>query len=766
MTKKISGSEFQADRRFFLKTSAIAGGGIGFGYFNLFENTPSSLKEFLGSATPFSSHALAQSQSKQPDNPASFIKINSSNKVEIVVNRLEFGQGISTALPLILADEMDMPIENVTSSLGGNNPAYNDPFFGMHMTGGSNSIHNSYMQYRTIGATARAMFIEAASKKWNVPASKIKTKNGLVFAAGKEAKYSELIEEALKLPVPQKVDLKKTKDFKLIGKPTKRLDSKTIVNGTKEFGIDFNKEGALVAVVARPPGFNGGEFVKYDSSKSLAIKGVKAVVEVPLDKGGKGIAIVATGYWPAKQARDALIVEWKMGGSQNLDSEKLFEEFKQAAEKPELTALDWKGGVTPETLSKAKDKISATFTFPYLAHAALEPLNCTIEMTEGKCEVWGATQMPGVDTMALAKFTNLKPEQIIIHTLPSGGGFGRRAVPTSEFVLEAAGVSGAWKTFLEKNKNKPEYAKLSSAVKTIWSREDDMRGGYYRPMHVHKAEIGFDEKGNILAWDHVVVGQSILKGSPFEAMMVKNGVDATMTEGLTENVYNLPLRVRLSHPSVNVPVLWWRSVGHTHTAYVTETLVDEIARKLKKDPVAFRLEKLDKKTHARSRAALELAVKKSGYSTKKLPAERAYGVAVHESFRSAVAYVVEVSIEKGKPVVHKVTAGVHCNKVVNPLTAKTQIEGGMNFGLSMLMPGAQITLKNGSVVQNQYTEFTVTRLSDAPKIVDVHFVPSEDNPTGLGEPGTPPILPAVANAIASLTGKYVRNMPKDWNTLS
>jgi isoquinoline 1-oxidoreductase beta subunit len=376
----------------------------------------------------------------------------------------------------------------------------------------------------------------------------------------------------------------------------------------------------------------------------------------------------------------------------------------------------------------------------------MEPLNCTIEFREGGVDVWVGSQFQTIDQMTVAKVLDLKIEQVRLQTMMSGGGFGRRAVPSSDYLMEAAQVAKAWKA-----------AGQTAPLKVMWSREDDIRGGYYRPMHLHRAEIGFDAQGNVLGWQHRIVGQSILMGTPFEQFLVKNGVDGVMVEGVADTPYQVPLALDIHHPKVNVPVLWWRSVGHTHTAYVMETLVDEIARATKQDPVAYRKKLLGDK-HPRHVAALELAVAKSGYGKKPLPKGHAWGVAVHESFGSVVAYVVEASVDNNQPVLHKVTAGVHCNRAINPLNIEAQVQGAALMGLGTTLPGAAITLKDGVVQQSNFSDYTVARMPQMPAI-EVHIVPSEDEPFGMGEPGLPPLAPAFANAIAQLTGKRLRELP-------
>ncbi len=496
----------------------------------------------------------------------------------------------------------------------------------------------------------------------------------------------------------------------------------------------------LTAVVAHPPVF-GAKLKSLDDSAAKAIKGVKAVLRVPTDRGGEGVAIVADGYWPAKQGRDALKVEWDTSAVSKPDTTALLAQFRELAAKPGNVAMQ--ADMAP--LAGAAHKISAEFVFPYLAHAPMEPLNCTVKLDGDQAELWVGTQMPGLDAMAAAKTLGLQPQNIKVHTQMAGGGFGRRAIPTSDYVVEACGVAKAART-----------AGINAPVRTLWSREDDIKGGYYRPMHVHRAEIGFDAQGKILAWDHTIVGQSITKGSPFEAFMVKNGIDATTTEGMKEP-YDVPMKLSVHHPDVNVPVLWWRSVGSTHTAYAMETLIDEVARTTKQDPVAYRLALIGDK-HPRHKAALQLAVAQSGYGKKKLAAGRAWGVAVHESFESVVAYVVEASVKDGTPKLHSVTAGVHCNLAVNPKSVEAQVQGGALMGLGMCLPGAAITLKDGVVEQSNFGDYPVPRITDMPQVT-VHIVPSADPPKGMGEPGVPPLAPAFANAIAQITGKTPRELP-------
>jgi isoquinoline 1-oxidoreductase subunit beta len=691
--------------------------------------------------------------SKPTEQPGAFVTIAKDGTTTVLCNRMDMGQGIETALAMICAEELDADWGKVVTGFGDARANYIDPFMGMHLTGGSNSVKNSYGQYRELGARTRAMLVAAAAKQWGVPAEQISTDNGLVkttAGGGKFASYGDLFEAAMKEPVPGTVVLKDPKQFKLIGKPTGLKVSRAKSSGTQGYGMDVKLPGMLTAVVLRPPVFNG-KIASFDAAGAAQVKGVKAVFPVALDRGGQGLAVVAEGYWPAKTGRDALKVQWDLAGVEKADSAALLVQYRELAKKPGTPAPNEHFKANVAALAGAPKKISAEFNFPYLNHAQMEPLACTVDLQADSCTIHAASQMPGVDAGAAASVLGLKPEQVKIVVLMAGGGFGRRATPTGEWVREAAAVA---KGLADRGQRAP--------VKVVWSREDDMRAGYYRPLTVHRAEIGFDDSGKILAWDHRIVSQSILTGSPFEPFMVQKGVDMTTTEGMREP-YAVPMNLTVHHPKVNVPVLWWRSVGSTHTAYVMETLIDEIAVATKQDPVAYRMALMGNEPKAaRHKAALQLAVDKSGYGKKKLPAGTAWGVAVHESFESVVAYVVQARMQgKGKdakPVLTRVTAGVHCNLCVNPRTVEAQVQGSVVMALATTMPGHKITLKNGEIEQGNFHQMSLPRITDNPAI-DVHIVPSNDPPKGMGEPALPPLAPALANAIARLTGQRHRELP-------
>ncbi len=721
-------------RREFLRATGVAGGGL-------------MLAIGLPSGSGFGGRLAAAQQpgEKFAYPPAAFIKIGTDDIVTVMVNKLEFGQGVFTSMPMLIAEELECDWNKVRAQHAPAAQIYAHPGFGIQMTGGSQSIASSWNQYRVIGATARLMLIEAAAKHWGASIDKIDTRGGVVIEIGgkkRRASYGSLAEAAMQLPVPTRVGVKANpQDFNLIGKPTRRVDSREKVNGRAEFAIDKQLPNLLVAVVARPPVF-GGRVAKLDSDKAKAIKGVTAVLTVPVDRGGTGVAVVANGYWPAKLGRDALVVEWALPvGASSAAQLAQYRQLAQQAGLPARTDGD------ANALAGAAHTISAEYTFPYLAHAAMEPLNCVVDLKADQMTIWCGSQFQTVDQVLGAVAAGLKTEQVELITTFAGGGFGRRANPRADYVVEAVQVAKAMRA-----------AGIEVPVKVIWSREDDMKGGYYRPLHLHRVDIGVDAKGMPSAWQHVIVGQSILKGTAFEKHMVKNGIDSVTTEGVVDTPYTLPnMQVSVHHPELNVPVLWWRSVGHTHTAFVMETLLDEMAAAAKQDPIAYRLALLDAK-HSRHRTVLNLVREKSGWG-KPAPSGRSRGVAIHESFGSVCAHVVEVSVDKNQIRVHRVTSALDCGTAVNPLTIEAQVQSAMVFGLSAALYG-KITLADGRVEQSNFSDYPVLRIAEMPDM-SVHIVPSHAAPTGVGEPGTPPIAPAVANAVFAATGKRLRHLPFD-----
>lgn len=669
--------------------------------------------------------------------PNPFVKIMADNTVVVVSKHFEMGQGTTTGLPTLVAEELDADWSQVSVEWApANKDIYANLMFGAQGTGGSTAIANSFMQYREAGAAARDLMVRAAAKKWKVPASEISVSNGVVsHGSGKQATFGELVGEASGLKPVEKPALKERKDFKLIGNAgLPRKDSKAKTDGTAQFALDIRVPGMAYAVIARPPRF-GGKVKSFDAAEARKVKGVIDVKQID-----RGVVVYGTNTWAAIKGREALSIEWNFTDAENRSSDVMFDEYRRKMDEPGIVARndgDAEGG-----LEKAAKRVTAEFEFPFLVHAPMEPLNCVIKVDGKSAEIWDGCQFPTLAQPTAAQVLGIKPEDVKIHTVYAGGSFGRRANPTSDYVAEAAmaakAVDGKW------------------PVKLIWTREDDIRGGYYRPMFVEKVEAGLDEKGQVIAWNHRLAGKSILIGTFFEKMLVKNGVDSTSVEGASTLPYDIPnIRVDVHNMKTPVPVLWWRSVGHTHTAFSTEVVIDMLAEAAGADPVAFREDLLFE--HPRDLGVLKLAAEKADWG-KPLPKGWGRGVAVHKSFNSYVAEVVEVSTnEDGALKVERVVCAVDCGLVVNPDVVKAQMEGGIGFGLGDAMRG-EITLENGEVVQSNFPDYEVLRIADMPKI-EVHIVPSDEKPTGVGEPGVPPIAPALANAIRAATGKNVLTLP-------
>ncbi|MBI2277880.1 MAG: xanthine dehydrogenase family protein molybdopterin-binding subunit [Dechloromonas sp.] len=674
--------------------------------------------------------------------PNAFLRIGSDNSVTVISKHLEMGQGTYTGLATILAEELDADWKQVrVEGAPADAQRYNNLFWGPAQgTGGSTAMANSWEQMRKAGAAGRAMLVSAAAKRWQVEAAEIVVRDGVVShpASGRKASFGELAVEAAKETVPTDVKLKEPKDFRLIGKQAKRKDSAAKTNGTAKFTQDVFLPGMLVAVVAHPPTF-GAQVKSFDASKTKAIKGVVEVVQIPT-----GVAVLAKDTWSAKKGRDALAVVWDESAAFKLGSAEILARYKEMAKTPGLVAKQT--GDSGKAFAGAAKVVSASYDFPYLAHAAMEPMNCVVKLDADGCEVWNGEQLHTGDQYGLAHVLGLKPEQVKIHMLYAGGSFGRRACKDSDYVIEAAQIAKAI------NGRAP--------VKLVWLREDDMRGGYYRPLFHHALEAAVDGSGKLVGWRHRLVGQSILIGSPFEKMLVKDGIDGVSVEGAANLPYAIPnLTVDLHTPTdIGVPVLWWRSVGSSHTAYSTETFLDEVAATMGKDPVALRLELLAQ--HPRHAGVLKLAADQAGWGQPlkaKAGERRGRGVAVHESFNSYVAHVAEVTVKKdGSLKVDRIVSAVDCGTAINPDNIRSQVEGGIGFALSSLYE--EITLKEGRVEQGNFDGFPLLRITDMPK-VEVHIVPSTAAPTGIGEPGVPPLAPAVANAIAAATGKRLRRLP-------
>ncbi|MCO4876351.1 xanthine dehydrogenase family protein molybdopterin-binding subunit [Paraburkholderia caribensis] len=671
--------------------------------------------------------------------PNAFLRVGADDSVTVIAKHVEMGQGAYTGIATIVAEELDADWSRVrVESAPADAKRYANLAFGtIQGTGGSSAMANSWTQLREAGATARVMLVTAAAQQWKVPASELRTERGVVYhdASGKHATYGSLSSAAAALPVPENVALKDPKNFRLIGSQAPRVDVPPKTDGTAQFTLDVTLPGMLVAVMQRPPLF-GATVRSFDASAAKAVPGVVNVVQVP-----RGVAVVAKSFWAAKQGRDALKVEWDETHAEKRSSADIMAEYRKAAEQPGLPART--EGDASKAIQGAARKLSASYEFPYLAHAPMEPLDAVIKLTANSCEIWAGDQFQTIDQANAARVAGLQPQQVSIHTLYAGGSFGRRANPGSDYIVEAVSIAKA-------------LGANGTPVKLQWTREDDIHGGLYRPMYFHKLEAGLTRDGKLVGWQHRIVGQSIVAGTPF-AGLIKNGIDGTSVEGAANIAYAIPnISVQLSTMQTGVPVLWWRVVGSSHTAFAVEAFIDEAAHAAGKDPYTFRRDLLEHEP--RMRAVLDLAAQKAGWSSAPLPAGKGRGIAVAEAFKTLVAQVAEVSVDKdGKVKVDRVVCAVDCGTAINPDVIAAQIEGGIGFGLGAALYGA-ITLKDGRVEQNNFDGYRVLRIDAMPK-VEVHIVASTQAPTGIGEPGVAPVGPAVANAIFAATGKRVYAMP-------
>jgi isoquinoline 1-oxidoreductase beta subunit len=703
-------------RRSFLRTTVVSGAGLVIAFY-----VPGRARA-----------AEPPPKQKPPPPPNAFLRIAPDGTVTILLAHSEMGQGIWTGLAMLVAEELECEWSKVRVEHAGAAPVYAHTAWGLQMTGGSTTTWSEFDRYRTVGAMAKDMLVRAAADRWQVDPGKLHAEKGHVVLGKKRLSYGELAAAAEKLDPPAKVALKDPKAWRLIGKPTRRLDTPEKITGKAQFGLDMRFDGLRTAVIARAPVF-GGKVTSFDASKASVVPGVEKVVQVP-----SGVAVLARDTWAAQQGRDALKIEWDLGPGAAIDTEALLKSYRETARTPGAVAAE--AGDADAGLAGAARRLEAEYDVPYLAHAPMEPLNCTVKLEGDRCEIWTGTQMQAVDQGAAAKIAGVPPANVVIHTAFLGGGFGRRANPYADFVSEAVHVAKA----------------AGVPVKVLWTREDDIRGGYYRPLFLHRVEAGLDARGLPVAWKHTLVGQSIFAGTIMQGL-IKNGIDPMSVEGVADSPYlaGVPaLRVMLHSPRNEVPVLWWRSVGNTHTAFAMESMIDELAHAAGKDPLAYRTALLAK--HPRHRRALELAAQQAGWG-KPAPKGRARGLAVHECFGSIVAGVAEVSLEQGKVRVHRMTCAVDCGTAVNPLAIEAQVQGSVAFGLGPVLHSA-ITLKQGRVQQGNFHDYEVLRLDEMPKVA-VHVVKSDAKMGGIGEPATAVVAPAVANAVFALSGKRLRSLP-------
>lgn len=711
-------SSSSLERREFLKFSLAASGGLLVGLY-----VPCGAKD-----------AFAQEGSAASFMPNAFVRIGSDERITVIVNHSEMGQGVYTSLPMLLAEELDADWSKVGFEPAPVDPKYNHPVFGMQMTGGSSSVWSGFEQFRNAGAAARAMLVAAAAQKWNADPATLRTDSGAVLdGSNRKLTYGQLAEAAAKMKPPEKVTLKDPKAFKLIGKPKNRLDTPEKVNGKAIFGLDVKQPGMLTAVIARPPIF-GAKLRNFDDSRARSLPGVRKIASVP-----SGVAVVADTFWQAKVARDALKVDWDEGAMASFNTAQMMQQFRQQAQSPGKQVR--RDGDPDGALANAAKKIEAVYEVPYLPHAMMEPLNCAVDLRSDSCEIWTGTQFQTVDRASAAKVAGLPDDKVKINTTFLGGGFGRRANPQSDFVVEAVHVAKA----------------AGAPVKVVWTREDDMQGGWYRPAFLHAIAGAVDASGKAISWRSRLVGQSIMAKTMFAAVMGmdKKGYDPASVEGTDDLPYEIPnLGVESHQAEIDVPVQWWRSVGHSHTGFATECFIDELAGLAGKDPYQFRRDLLQK--HPRHLAALDLVAQKAGWG-KPLPKGRARGIAVHASFESYSAQVAEVSVTDGNVRVHRLVCAIDCGRYVNPGIIAAQTEGGAIFGASAAL-FQELTFAGGRLQQTNFHTFPVMRMNECPEI-ETHIVENNEKSGGIGEPGVPCTAPAIANAVFAATGKRIRRLP-------
>jgi CO/xanthine dehydrogenase Mo-binding subunit len=705
-------------RRDFLKltaTAAIGGGfllGIGF-------SARSEVRDSLTTDSPFA--------------PNAFLRIDRSGKVAFVMPVIEMGQGTYTSLPMLIAEELEVDVDKVAIEHSPpDDKVYANPLIGAQLTGGSTSVRGTYVPLRRAGATARVMLVTAAAQRWNVDPSTCRAQNGVVVhtPTGRKLGYGELVDDAAKLPVPENVALKEPAAFKLIGTPHRRLDIAGKVNGSATFGIDTRLPGMKFATLAQSPTF-GGKLVSVDEAKAKAVRGVSQVVRLD-----DAVAIVATNTWAAKQGLAAAAPQWDAGANAKLTTADYVAQLAAASQKPGAVARH--DGDADAAIARAAGKYDAVYEQPFLAHAAMEPMNCTVHMTPGRCEIWVGTQIPGITQSAVMQLTGLKREQVVIHNHLLGGGFGRR--------LEYDGTIRAVQIAQH----------VEGPVQVIWSREEDIQHDMYRPYYYDRISAGLDANGKAVAWSHRIASSSIV--ARYFPSAMKNGVDPDAVEASENQPYgfsDIHVDWVREEPPAGITTSWWRGVGATRGTFVVESFIDELAANAGQDPLAYRVALLDKNPRAKN--VLQLAAEQSGWG-KPLPAGQGRGIALCIGFGSFIAQVVHVSVGKDGAVDPKrVTCVVDCGVAVNPDTIRAQMESGIIFGLSGALYG-EVTIKDGRVEQTNFGDYRVLRINEVPRI-DVHLVKSLEAPGGIGEPGTSCLMPALTNAVFAATGKRIRKLP-------
>ncbi|MCS3450533.1 MULTISPECIES: xanthine dehydrogenase family protein molybdopterin-binding subunit [Bradyrhizobium] len=711
-------SERAADlsRRNFLRAGAVAGGGL-----------------LLSVGLPFASR---ESEAAASDGfaPNAFVRIGSDGKVVLTMPYVEMGQGTYTSIPMLIAEELEIGLTQVRlEHAPPSDKLYANPLLGVQATGNSNAMRGAWQPMRKAGATAKAMLVAAAAKRWNVEPGTCRAENGEVHhaASGRKLGYGELATDAAQMPVPENVTLKSPSEFKLIGTPAKRLDTPSKINGTAVYGIDARPPGVKIATLAQSPVF-GGRVKRVDDAAAKAVKGVRQIVTLD-----DAVAVVADHMGAAKKGLAALTIEWDEGPHAKLATADIARELEAATTKPGTIAQNI--GDADKAMAGAATKVEATYQLPFLAHATMEPMNCTVHVRPDGCEIWVGSQALSRAQAVAAKVLNMPPEKVVVHNHLLGGGFGRR--------LEVDGVIRA-----------VQIAKqVDAPVKLVWTREEDIQHDMYRPYWCDRISVGLDASGKPVAWNNRFAGSSVL--ARWAPPAFRNGLDPDTTEGAIDLVYDIPNfhveYVRVEPPGI--PTAFWRSVGPSHNVFVTESVIDELAAAAKQDPVDYRRALLGKSP--RAKAALELAAAKAGWGGK-LPAGRGRGVSLQFVFGSYLAQIAEVEVARdGSVRVHRVVCAMDCGTVVNPDTVQAQLQSGINFGVTAALYG-EITLKDGRVEQSNFDSYQMLRIDQAPAI-EVHIVPSTEPPGGMGETGTSGIVPAISNAIFAATGKRLRKMPVD-----
>ena len=707
-------------RRRFLQASAAFGGGLMIGWVETADAEPGS--------APVAEFA-----------PNGFLRIDRDGKVTVISPSIEMGQGTYTALPMLVAEELDVPMEAVAYGIAPpNDKLYgNAAVGGAQITGGSTSVRGFYKPMREAGAAARQMLIEAAAKKLNVDTTELKTEAGQVIHAksGQRIGYGALVDDAAKLSVPDHVAIKEPSQFQIIGKPVRRIDAAGKVNGTAKFGIDAQVPGMKIAQVSAASVF-GGTLTSVDETAALAVPGVRQVVKLD-----NAVAVIADHYWAARSGLEAAAPKFSDGPNASVSTADVVAALAKAAERDGAVAKS--EGDAAAALAGAAQKLDSVYENPFLAHATMEPINCTVEVGEDGCDIWVGTQIPTIAQKVVAKALGLDESKVRIHNHLLGGGFGRRL--EFDFILQAA--------LIAKQSKDP--------VKVVWSREEDIQHDMYRPYYYDRIAAGLDSDGKIVAWKHRIVGSSIMSRFFPEAM--KNGVDPDAVDGAIELPYDIPnfhVDYVREEPQ-GVPTAFWRGVGPTRNAFVIESFIDELALAAKKDPLQFRLELTAK--NSRAHHVLERAAALAGWG-EPLPPRHGRGIALLYAFGTYLAQVAEVSVGDGGEVrVNRVCAAVDCGQVVNPDTVEAQLQSGIIFGLSAALWG-EITLKDGRVEQSNFDNYRVLRIDEAPKIA-VEIVKSGEAPGGIGEPGTSVVMPAVLNAVHAATGVRLRKLPIDVGAL-